>query len=223
VLALSLGTIFFTEARANQIAAVVLLILIGLPTAKSPVEGRLRIGAVILVGAILVVPALAHSSRFFNNSVAAQSSTGHIYEFDQGIGIIYYYPLGLGLGQQPGVANRVGTLAALINGGDNSDNMITQVGDELGLQALIPWLAMMIFALIALKRRAATGDLMAVTGGFALFGIVICGQFHHVFLEFPVPWTLWAMVGMGLSTFESGPFPINELEANSYPSMLGVR
>ncbi len=218
-----MGTIFFTQARANEIAAVVLLILIGLPTAKSPVEGRLRIGAVILVGAILVVPTLAHSSRFFNNSVAAQSSTGHIYEFDQGVGIIYYYPLGLGLGQQPGVANRVGTLATLINGGDNSDNMITQVGDELGLQALIPWLAMMIFALIALKRRASTGDLMAVTGGFALLGIVICGQFHHVFLEFPVPWTLWAMVGMGLSTFETGPFPQNQLEANSYPSMLGVR
>jgi hypothetical protein len=223
VLALAMATLFFTEVRADQVAALVLLIFIGLPTAKSPVEGRLRIGAVLLVGAVVIVPVLAHSSRFFNNKVAARSSEGHIYEIDDGIGVIYYYPLGLGLGQQPGTANRIAGLAKLINNGDVSDNMITQVGDELGLQALIPWLAMMGFILIGLKRRASTGDLMAAGGGFALLGIVIAGQFHEVFLEFPVPWTVWAAAGLGLSTYESGPFPHNELEAIPYPSAAGVR
>jgi len=223
VLAVSMATIFFTGARADQIATVVLLVLIGLPTAKSPVEGRLRIGAVLLVGAVLIVPSLAHSSRFFNNPVATQSNQGHINSIQTGFGIMYYYPLGLGLGQQPGVANRTPGLAKLINDGDNTDNMITQVGDELGIQTLIPWLAMMYFILVALKRRASTGDLMAATGGFALLGIVISGQFHHVFLEFPLPWTLWAAAGLGLSTFEKGPFPQNEMEAIPYPSAVGVR
>jgi hypothetical protein len=82
---------------------------------------------------------------------------------------------------------------------------------------------MMYFALVALKRRASTGDLMAATGGFALLGIVITGQFHHVFLLFPVPWTLWAAAGLGLSTYESGPFREIDQEAIQYPSVVGVR
>jgi O-antigen ligase/polysaccharide polymerase Wzy-like membrane protein len=222
ILAVCMASIYFTQVRGDAIAALIVLVIIALPTAKSPVEGRLRLGAVLLVAAIFVVPALGHS-RFFNNAKAAQSSQGHIYEIDDGIGIIYYEPLGLGLGQQPGVANRYPNLAKLVNDGDISDNMITQVGDELGLQALIPWLAMLGFTLVAIKRRASGGDQTAAAMGFALLGIVMAGQTHHVFLTFPGPWTLWAGVGLGLSTYGSGPFDELDLPANSQPSVAGVR
>jgi hypothetical protein len=32
----------------------------------------------------------------------------------------------------------------------------------------------------------------------ALLGIVMAGMYHHVFLNFALPWTLWATAGLAL-------------------------
>jgi hypothetical protein len=150
------------------------------------------------------------------------SATGHITEVEDGLGIIYHWPLGLGLGEQPGVATRFAGLN-LINSGDISDNMITQVADELGVQALLPWLVMMTYILLEMKRKAARGDTFAASAGFALLAVVIAGQFHHVFLTFPVPWTLWAGAGLALSVHERDPYGESSESTIPYPASAGVR
>jgi hypothetical protein len=222
VFAASAACIFFTQVRADGEAIVIILVLVALPASRGPVEGRIRLIAALGVAAILVVPNLA-GSRYVGNQAANVSSIGHIQEISDGIQVIYYEPLGLGLGEQPGVANRYPSLTQLVDDGDISDNMITQVGDELGIQALIPWLVMMILIGLELKRRASKGDVLAASMGFAFLGIVIAGQSHHVFLTFPVPWTLWAGVGLALSVNHADVQEEPTLEAISYPSAPGVR
>jgi hypothetical protein len=222
IFAACMANIFFTEVRADAEAIVVVLVIVALPSARSPVEGRLRLIGALVVAAILVVPSLG-GTRYVGNAAADKSSAGHVIEIEDGIGVIYYFPLGLGLGQQPGVANRYTQLATLINDGDISDNMVTQVGDELGVQALLPWLAMMALLGWELRKRARNGDEFAAALGFAFLGIVVAGQYHHVFLTFPVPWTLWAGLGLAVSVGQADVQKELGSEANSYPSSAGVR
>ncbi len=216
------ATMFFTQVRADFLALVVVLVLVALPISKSPVEGRIRLIAAFFVAAVIIVPSLT-GTRLAGNKATATSSVGHVTEIQNGLRIISTWPLGLGLGEQPGVAIRFAANVPAIDGGDISDNMITQVGDELGLQALLPWLLMMIFIGVALKRRAGTGDVFASAIGFGFLCICIDGQFHHVFLTFPVPWTLWACAGLALSAQVPGPY--DELDGNVEQSALvaGVR
>jgi hypothetical protein len=59
------------------------------------------------------------------------------------------------------------------------------------------------FILWELKRRASAGDDMAAALGFGLLGVLIAGMYHQVFLTFPVPWTLWAGLGLACSVHRS--------------------
>jgi hypothetical protein len=221
VLAVAIGAIFFSRSRSDGLAAIIVVALVALPTSRGPVEGRMRLIASICVAAVLIVPSLG-GSRFLGDQGGGASARGHITEIENGISTIWAYPLGLGLGDQPSVAVRFSTSAITLHGGDISDNLITQVGDELGLQALIPWLAMMGFVLWELKRRASRGDVFAEALGFAMLGIVIAGLYHHVFQTYPVPWTVWGGAGLALSVFRDGDPDATRSDANPGLATAGV-
>jgi hypothetical protein len=221
VLAASIGAIFFTRSRSDGLAAVVILLLITLPSSHTPVEGRFRLIGALLLAAIVVAPALG-GTRFLGGQGGSSSSSGHLTEISHGINLIEHYPLGLGLGAQPGTANRFTSLTNTIYGGDITDNSITQVGDELGLQALLPWLVMVTLVLLALRRRAR-GDPLGATMGFALLGVLIAGQYHHAFLTYPIPWTLWVGAGLALSVAETPDGEESAEVTEPYAAAVGVR
>jgi hypothetical protein len=221
VLALAIGAIFFSRSRSDALAAVIVVALVALPTSRSPIEGRMRLMATICVAAVVIVPSLG-GSRFVGAQGGGASARGHITEIESGISTIWAYPLGLGLGDQPGVSTRFSTSAITFHGGDISDNLITQVGDELGLQALFPWLAMMAFVLWELRRRARRGDVFAQALGLGLLGIVIAGLYHHVFQTYPIPWTLWGGAGLALSVFRDDHPLAQEIDANPDLVTAGV-
>jgi hypothetical protein len=221
VLAAAMGAIWFTSVRADALAGVIILALTALPHSRSPVEGRIRLIAALLVAAAFIVPSLP-GSRFVGAQGGSSSASGHITEIEDGLNVFYYYPLGLGLGAQPGIANRFNPSKSL-NSSDVSDNFITQTADELGVQALIPWLIMFAFILIALKRRAGPGDPFAATFGFALLATMIAGIYHHVFLTFPGPWTLWAGTGLALSVYKPDTYEDSAESTITYPASAGVR
>jgi hypothetical protein len=125
----------------------------------------------------------------------------------------------LGLGDQPGTAARSVQTAHIIYGGNVSDNSILQVGDELGVQALLPWLAMMGLVLWEFKRRGRN-DPFATALGLGLLGIVIAGLYHHVFLTYPVPWTIWGGAGLALSVHRA-PYEPSQA-TNLSPAVAGV-
>jgi hypothetical protein len=203
LMAASLFCLFVSQSRSDGLAAIIVILLIALPTPRHPAEGRLRIAAAILVGAAVIVPSLA-GTRFVGAQGGSASATGHIHEIEDGIKYILKRPLGLGLGDQPGTAARFAAQTGF-PGNDISDNSITQVGDELGIQAMVPWIAMVLFVLLGLKRRAKSGDTFAAQMGLALLGILIAGQFHHVFILYAVPWTIWGGAGLALSTYRLPP------------------
>ncbi len=219
VLALAIAAIFFSRSRSDGVAALVILILIALPTSRNPLEGRLRIIAVIILGALTVIPFLS-GSRFLDAQGGASSTAGHITELEDGYRVLLYYPLGLGLGDQPDTATRFSATTKTVNAYFVSDNLVFQVGDELGFEALVPWLLMMGLILLELKRRAGNGDAFSAALGFGLLGIVIAGLYHQVFLTYPVPWTLWAGVGLACTVY--APYDAQDPAHNVYPAVAGV-
>jgi hypothetical protein len=216
VLGSSLAAIFFSGSRSDALATLVILLLIALPISRSPVEGRLRLIGFLALAAVVVVPALG-GSRYLGAQGGSASATGHLTEIRDGLNVLDHHPLGLGLGDQPSTAARSIQTAHIIYGGNVSDNSILQVGDELGVQALIPWLAMMGLVLWEFKRRGRN-DPFAMALGFGLLGIIIAGLYHHVFLTYPVPWTLWSGAGLALSVHRA-PY---EPSAATNVSVAGV-
>ena len=193
----SIGVVLFlTRVRADALAAVVMVLVALAPAPSRSSAARVRLTLLVAVGVLLILPVVA-GTRFVGGQGGNASTQQHINEVSGGVVTMYHHPFGLGLGDAPGTSGRFGIGGQL--GAFTTDNMITQVGDELGLQALIPWLVFLVAVVIALRREARHGDLVAGGTYLALIGIVFAGQFHHVFLDFPVPWTLWAAIGLTLS------------------------
>lgn len=216
VLGLGLASIFFSRSRSDGVAAVIVLVLIALPSARSPLEGRLRLIGVLLVAAALIVPVLG-GTRFVGAQGGSSSASGHVVELQDGLRVLEYYPLGLGLGDQPDTATRFTASTKQVNPAYISDNLALQVGDELGFQALLPWLAMMGCILWEFWRRGRR-DAFAAALGFAFLGVVIAGLYHQVFLTFPVPWTLWG--GAGLALNRTGLYPDRTLTEAAIPQRV---
>jgi hypothetical protein len=216
VMGLSLGSIYFSGVRGDAVAAVAILVLVALPNARRPTEGRLRLIGVLCIGALLVIPSIG-GSRLTGAQGGSASTSVHIHELEHGLSLIGQHPLGLGLGSEPSDRQTLVTTT-----GDTSENAVLQVTDELGLQGLLPWLAFMIFVLTALRRRAKEGDDLASIMGFALLAILLAGMTHHVFLTVPVPWTLWAGTGLALSTYQDAYRHYETVATNPGLPSLGV-
>jgi O-antigen ligase len=217
VLAMALAAIYFSRVRGDALAVVVILFLIALPGSRHNVAGRLRLLAVLCIGALLIVPSLA-GSRYVNAQGGSQSNSEHIKELEHGLTVITTHPLGLGLGAEP--SDRQGLIPG---SSDTSENAFLQVVDELGIFGLLPWLAMMAFVFSALYKRARDGDVVAASFGWALLAILIAGVTHHVFLVLTVPWTLWGGIGLALSDARQPAEPTyGELQTNPGLPAAGV-
>ena len=193
--------LYASQVRADSVAALVVLLVALLPARGRPVLARWRLALAIAIGAAIVVPYLG-GTRFTGGHNGGSSASGHVREFNSGFDELLRHPLGLGLGLNPVAANR---FILPGSGAFTSDNSYLQVGDELGLLALLPWLLFVFGALVALRRRARAPSATAAAAGLALIGVLVAGLFHHVFLNFATPWTLGAMIGLGLSRAEEKP------------------
>jgi hypothetical protein len=207
------GALFASRVRADSLAAVILIVVALLPAPKRPTTARLRLLAAIGVALVVVVPSLG-GTRFTNGQGGAASNQGHIREIRAGLTELSTFPLGLGIGNVAGVGDRF-VLSSKQQGGFTTDNSVLQVSGELGIQALLPWLLMVVLAWRALGRAARRGDGFAGGVRLAFLGILVAGMYHHVFLSFAVPWTLWAAAGLALKwpTDEGAP-TVTEARSN---------
>ncbi|MDQ1399234.1 MAG: hypothetical protein QOK20_1166 [Acidimicrobiaceae bacterium] len=197
-----LAILFASRVRADALAAVIIAVVAMWPTPNRPVTARLRLLAAILVASAIIVPSLG-GTRFVNAEGGAKSNQGHISEITGGVKQLARNPLGLGIGNVAGVGDRF-VLAANRQGGFTVDNAVLQVGNELGLQAMVPWLVMMFLIWKALGRAAKRTDPFAGGVRLAFLAVFVAGMYHHVFLSFAVAWILWSAVGLALHV-ESGP------------------
>lgn len=203
VCAIILAALFASRVRADALAAVIIALIAMLPTPNRPVTARLRLLAAILLAAAIVVPSLG-GTRFVDAQGGSQSNADHVTEIATGIEEIVHTPLGLGIGNVAGVGDRF-VLTASEQGAFTVDNTVLQVGDELGVQALVPWLVLVILVWLALSRAARRADAFAGGIRLAFLALFIAGMYHQVFLGFPVAWSLWAAVGLVLRPDRSPP------------------
>lgn len=194
--------LFASQVRADAVAALVVFLVALMPVAGRPVLARWRMVLALAIGAAIVVPALG-GTRFAGGHNGGVSASGHVREFTSGFDQVLRQPLGLGLGNQPVTGNR---FVAPGSGSFTSDNSYLQVGDELGVLALVPWLVFIFGSLVGLWNRAREPGnpyaSAAAGAGLALIGVLVAGLFHHVFLNFSTAWTLWPLIGLALRPSE---------------------
>ena len=218
--------LFASRVRADALAAVVIALVAMVPTPNRPIGARLRLLGAVLVAAAVVVPSIA-GTRFVNAEGGGKSNSAHVTEIASGIDELIRNPLGIGIGNAAGVGDRF-VLATGKQGGFTVDNAILQVGDELGFQALVPWLVLMLLVWRALGRAAREPDPFAGGVRLAFLAMFVAGMYHHVFLSFPVAWTLWAAVALALKRREpagarAGGEARGNIEAIEAVSSDGVR
>lgn len=209
LLCAALASLWYTEVRADVVALAV-VVFVALTRRYHPRAGRLRLLFLLAAAALVALPVLS-GSRFGGAHGAAVSSTVHVKEVEHGIRVFLDHPLGLGLGEQSGSAaylpGATGGQTSL-----TSDNAATQVADELGVLGLVTWLAFVIVVLISFAReRAGTSRWWAGAGFLALLGTLVAGLSHQVFVEYEVPWVLWAVVGVGLPYRGPSRQPVSEV------------
>lgn len=195
--------LFASQVRANAVAAIVVLLASLVPAAGRSTLARWRMVLAVGIAAAVLVPSLT-GTRYVGGHNGGVSTTGHINETTHGVDRLIQFPLGQGLGTNPLSVNRFQAQGQ--GGAYTSDNSYLQVGDELGILALIPWLIFVAGALTALVRRARAPSYLAASAALALIGVLVTGFFHHVFLDFSGSWTVWALAGVGLNhSSETGP------------------
>lgn len=199
-----IAALFASRVRADALALVVVVVVALVPAPKRTAAARARLLVALGVAAAIVVPSLG-GTRFTNAQGGAVSNKGHVNELTAGLTELQQHPFGLGIANVAGVGDRF-VLSKTQQGAFTVDNSALQVGDELGIQALVPWLFMTVLVWIALSRAARHGDAFAGGARLAFLGVLVAGMYHHVFLSVAVSWVLWSAVGLALNDGgNSGP------------------
>jgi hypothetical protein len=202
--AVILMALYATRVRADAVGAVAIALIALIPAATRPIKARLRLLGAVLIAAAVIGPALV-GTRFVNAQGGAQSNQVHVSELSGGVNTLVRDPLGLGIGDVAGVGDRfVLQQPGQTQGAFTVDNSVLQVGDELGLQALVPWLVLLILVWFALCRAARKQDPFAGGVRLAFLAVLVAGMYHQAFLTYPVPWILWAAVGLALRPSDDG-------------------
>jgi hypothetical protein len=171
----------------------------------SPGRTRLMLGAVLV--AVVLLP-LAGSSTPVQRigatfSSSDQSTTDHRNSLQIGLDTLRQSPLGLGLGTAPAIGDRFN-----VAGRVTSENAYLQVGNEVGIETMAVFLAMLAVLLVRLRRAAAFGgaDGAWATAAFAAgSGLAIGGLFLHIWADFPTAVVFWAVGGLCIGAYDRRP------------------
>lgn len=197
----ALAVTYLTKVRADLLVALAVVALSVLPSPAKTARGRATLVVAVGLAIVVALPNLT-GSRLLGGQSAVSSNRDHVTELSRAISTIEHAPLGLGLGYQPATVSRFQLLSGQ---GVNIASGISeiQVINELGIEGLLPWLAMFATLLVELRRRRSDPDPFVSGAGIALLALLVAAQGHPVFSAYPAPWTLMAAVGLALN----GPRP----------------
>jgi O-Antigen ligase len=194
LLALIGAAMLASQTRANVIGLAVVALLALSPGPRRILANRLRLVAIVVLAIVAFIPSLV-SSRLGGAENSAASTEQHFDEIRGGFEILMDNPLGLGVGTAPALAVRLEGAPVVI-----SDNSILQVGNELGVVMMVFFVVVLVAVVLRLGRADREGpeNRLARSAWLALIGLILAGQFHHVFQVFSVTWPLWALAGLAL-------------------------
>ncbi len=197
--------LLFTLTRSAILGGLLAAMLsVGLGVRRrSP--GRIRLVIALVAGAIAVAPIAGQTSvqaRFFGVSGAQNTDNQeHLTASTDAFSAVLHHPAGYGLGANPVTGLRFDSSIAR-----TSENSYLQVGTELGVAAMLLFIAMFLL-LLARLRRVWTGDddPSGLGGGMWLAGWALAfgGMFLHVWTSFPVALTFWGLAGAVLGSAPS--------------------
>jgi hypothetical protein len=194
-----LGTI----TRGAILAAVVVLMVAFRPQRSRDRRSRSRFALILAAGLVLAAPvvvATGLSSRTSASVSGGQDAADHVSSLADGFNTLIARPLGRGLGTAPGIGNRFDT-----SGQITSESAYLQVGNELGMPAMIIFIAMLLLLVRRLGRAEPADDPAApATGGLRaiLLGLLVGGLFLHVWLDFTLTLAVWGGAGLALGVAE---------------------
>jgi hypothetical protein len=203
------AAVILTYVRSAVLGAfVIVLIALGSRTGQ-PQGQRARLVLIVLMGLLLFVP-VAATSGFATRTAEGLGTTGqssdqtersnsdHVKGWQRGLTAIAQNPLGAGLGSAPGIGDRFNTARVL------TENAYLQVGVEAGVIALAIFVAL-IGGLLRSLRRAARAP-PALAGGCYAAGVALAigALFLHVWNEFAMSLTFWAIAGVALAPLAAG-------------------
>lgn len=189
-----------TQTRSAIIGALLIALLAFQPTGGRQRHFRTQVVLVLGLLALIAIPAAAASgvlSRFSLLSNSHDVSThGHTQGFWTGLNGIVHHPLGQGLGTGAGTGQRFS-----VHGTTIPENNYLQVGDELGILALILFVALTAALIFSLHRvsRARDDPLLTATWAAAA-GLAATAWFLQTWSDFSVSWTFWGLAGAMLGT-----------------------
>ncbi len=206
--------LLLTETRSAIIGALLIAFLAFRPTAGRQRHFRTQVALVLGVLALIAVPAAAASgvlSRFsLLNDSHDVSTQGHVSGFWDGLNVIGSHPLGLGLGTGAGTGQRFQVQGLTI-----AENNYLEVGDELGVVAMILFVALTLGLIRQLHRFARARDDPLVTAAWAAAaGLAVGAWFLQTWSDFSVSWTFWclagAMLGAGARSTVKAAAPVSQ-------------
>lgn len=192
------GGLVATVTRSSVAAALLMAAIALRPDRSSPRPGRLRLAILGAAGVMIALP-LASSTglttRATHPTTADPSAEAHRTQVEQAIDLLTRQPLGRGLGTAPGVGERFA-----VQGQVTSENAYLQVGNELGIPAMVLFIAALVAVLRSLARARDEPAFPLARGlWLAGIGLVVTGLFLHVWLDVNVSWTFWGAAGLALN------------------------
>jgi O-Antigen ligase len=209
------AALLFSQTRSALIGALVVAVIVLVPTRAHLVQRRLQF-AFVLVAVLLVALPVAAATGLSERATTPKSGdersgVDHLTALSNGVDAIAHDPVGRGVATSAGTGQRFDKSNAVI-----SENYYLQVGIETGVVGIFTFVALTVVLLRRLKR--AVPDTLAEGGGaIRAMGLALAvGSFFlHTWNDFAVAWTFWPLAGamLGLAVARA-----REREAPSLPA-----
>lgn len=203
----SVGAMMMTVTRAVVLAALAAIGLAVVMGVSRQAPSRGRVVVVTVLAAVLILPSAGHSNvagRFKNMFNSQDADTqGHIRNTRQAASELVSSPQGRGLGTNTAVGARYATANVL-----DSENAYLEIGNEIGAVGMFSFLALLVTALVQLRRRSKDpGGTAALAGGLWLagWGLVFGGLFLQDWTLITVTLVFWPVVGVALPNLDHRP------------------
>lgn len=184
------AALLLTYVRSALLAAAA-VVLIALRNA-----GHRRVQlTVTLAAGVLFVLMTAAGTGYVPRFGDPGSDKLHRSGLEGGLETLADHPMGLGLGSAPGIGSQFQTTERV-----TAESAYLQVGNELGVIAMVVFVALVFVTLRRLLSARADED--AVVGWTASCGaaLAIGGLFLHVWINITVALTFWAAAGTALAS-----------------------
>jgi hypothetical protein len=195
--------ILLTFTRSAILGAVVVLAVFATSRRTSTFRTRLLLATAFAVVAFLPFGVSATLGARTASAASAEdaSTVDHLAALGEGLTTLLREPLGVGLGANPDTAARFRSR------GITSENSYLQVGNELGVPALLVFGTLLVLAISRSRAGQLEQDPLADGAHAALLGLTVGGLFLHVWNDFTVSWTVWTFLGLAMTIRPDGPAP----------------